>query len=90
LGEESTAGGVGGELHQAGFDAFEGGQAVVLGKAFVEEREVRIDEVAGGEVVLDEVLEEEPGFAEGRFGEKVVEVVIRVELGIRGIGIDLP
>ena len=89
LGEESAAWGVFWELDKAWLDALENRESVVLGEAFVKEGEVGVDEIADGEIFLNEVGEKEACFAEGGLGEEVIEIVVRVEFGVGRVGVDL-
>lgn len=89
LGEESATRRVGGKIDASWFGSFQGAQFVVIGEALVEEGEVGVDEIADGEIVVDEMLEEHPGLEEGRFGEEIVQIVVGVEFGVGGIEVDL-
>ena len=61
----------------------------MLCESFIEKREVGIDDVARGEVALEQFLDEETGFVDRRELERVVELVIVVESGRGGAVVDL-
>jgi hypothetical protein len=71
-------------------DAFDVGEAVVDGEAFVEVGEIGVDEVAGGEIGAEHFLEVEVGLGDGGFDERIVEVVVVVERGGGGGVLDFP
>ena len=54
-------------------------------QTFVEEREVGIDDGARREVAFEQFLDKEAGFFDGGELERVVEFVVVVESGRRGL-----
>ncbi len=78
-----------GSVHLAHRDSADAGDAVVFRQAFVQEREVGIDDGARRQVAVEEFLDEEAGFFDGGELERVVEFVVVVESGRWGAVVDL-
>ena len=60
------------------------------GESLVEHGEIRRDEVPRRQVAAQQLGKEQLGLLEGRLGEQVVEVIVRVRRGIGCGGHDLP
>ena len=58
---------------------FDSRNAVQISEAFVEEREVGIDDVARREVFVEELFDEQACFVDGGELERVVELVVVIE-----------
>ena len=86
LRHDPAARAVGRQRHPPHGHAVDPGHAVMRGEALIEEREVRVNQIAHRQIAAQQLGEEELRLGERGLGQRIVEVVIIIERG-RGCGV---
>ena len=61
------------------------GQRIMPRETLIDEGEVRIHQVPGRRVLIEQLAEEKTRFEQGGFREKVVQVIVGIQFRVRGI-----
>ena len=90
LGHEAATQAVLGEGHPAHLDPVDAGNLVVRREPLVQEGEVGIDDIARGQIVVEQFRKEVARLLDRGFVERLVEIVVVVERRRRSGVLDLP
>ena len=87
LRDEATASRTGSEAHFANLLTFHSGDAVVLGEAFVQHREVAVHDVAHAEVAAEQLVEEALGLADHGLLKVLLKLGVELRVGLGEIDV---
>ncbi len=86
LGHETTTHTILWQSNLTQLSAHDGGELIKVRQALIDENEIGVDDVLDGKIAAHEFSESLVTFIPCRFQEMVIQVIIRIKIGIRVIG----